>query len=75
MNETESLVKQVASRLPRWLAPLLVLSGLVLAYGAAERGYEFYQTGSIMKALAAPGFGLLAVFNLVVAFRLMRRKV
>lgn len=73
MDETGTLIEQTAKRLPRWLGPLLIATALVLGYGAAERGYDSYRSGSIVSGLAATGFVLFAIFNLGVGLRLVRR--
>jgi hypothetical protein len=73
MDEAGTLIERTATRLPRWLGPLLIATALVLGYGAAERGYETYRSGSTVRGLAATGFALFAIFNLGVGLRLIRR--
>jgi hypothetical protein len=73
MDERRSLIEQTATSLPRWLGPLLNSTSLVLGYGAAERGYASYRSGSIFGGLPSIGFMLFAIFNLGVGLRLIRR--
>jgi len=74
MDDRDSLAAATAARLPAWLWPLLVLSALGFGYGAAERLYEFSQTGGAMRGLSSVGFAMMAVFNIAVALRLIRRR-
>ena len=57
----------------RELGPLLLVSGLVLAYGAVDRAYEWSHGGSILRGLSSVGVAILALFNIAVALRLIRR--
>lgn len=75
MNEQDTLVNSTAAQLPKWAGPLLLVSALALGYGAFERGYEWSQTGGIVRGFSSVGFAMLALFNITVALRLIRRAI
>ncbi len=73
MKDQASLVSSTAAQLPKWFGPLVLLGGLALAYGAVERAYEWSQDGGIVGGLSSVGFAMLALFNIAVALRLLKR--